>query len=122
MAVIIVTVVSITVIGAITIMISLILYSMSGWQRSLSAQSVAESLADDYLLRLIRDPQLTPAVNEGMDINGASATINHSPAQVPGQPHVLLIKGFSEGYIRTIQILYVVEDDEVRILSRRNIP
>lgn len=119
MAVIIVTVVSITVIGAITIMTTLILYSMSGWQESLNAQTVAESLADDYLLRLIRDPQITPALNEQMEVNGAVGYVTLTASQTVGQPNVLNFRGVSGDYVRTIRILYVVEDGYPRILSRQ---
>jgi hypothetical protein len=119
MAVIIITVVSITVIGAITILTSLILYSMMGWQNSLNAQIAVESMTDDIMLRLIRDPQMTPAPNEQMQLNGATATVALTTAQVTGQPNMLDIRGVSGDYVRNIRILYVIEEGGPRILSRQ---
>ncbi len=119
MAVIIITVVSITVIGAITILTSLILYSMLGWQRSLDAQIVAESMTDDLVLRLIRDPQMTPSPNESMEVNDAIATVEYFPAQVAGQPSVLKIRGTSGDYVRKTELLYVIENGKPHILSRQ---
>lgn len=121
MAVIIVTVVSITVIGAITIMTSLILYSMSGWRESVKAEAAATSLADDYLIRLIRDPELTPSPGEELQINGAIARVTYTPAQAEGQPHILMVRGTSGDYVRSIQILYAIENDEVILLSRQEV-
>jgi hypothetical protein len=121
MAVIIITVVSITVIGAITILTSLILYSMMGWQNSLNAQIAVESMTDDIMLRLIRDPQMTPTPNEQMQLNGATATVALTTAQVTGQPNVLDIRGVSGDYVRNIRILYVIEEGGPRILSRQEI-
>lgn len=119
LAVIIITVVSITVIGAITILTSLILYSMMGWQNSLNAQIAVESMTDDIMLRLIRDPQMTPAPNEQMQLNGATATVALTTAQVTGQPNMLDIRGVSGDYVRNIRILYVIEEGGPRILSRQ---
>lgn len=119
MAVIIITVVSITVIGAITILTSLILYSMLGWQNSLDAQIVAESMTDDLVLRLIRDPQMTPSPNEKMEINNATATVEYTPAQVIGQPNILKVLGTSGDYVRKIELLYIIENDQPHILSRQ---
>lgn len=119
MAVIIITVVSITVIGAITILTSLILYSMLGWQNSLDAQIVAESMTDDLVLRLIRDPQMTPSPNEKMEINNATATVEYTPAQVVGQPNILKVLGTSGDYVRKIELLYIIENDQPHILSRQ---
>jgi hypothetical protein len=121
MAVIIITVVSITVIGAITILTSLILYSMMGWQNSLNAQIAVESMTDDIMLRLIRDPQMTPTPNEQMQLNGATATVALTTAQVTGQPNSLDIRGVSGDYVRNIRILYVIEEGGPRILSRQEI-
>lgn len=121
MAVIIITVVSITVIGAITILTSLILYSMMGWQNSLNAQIAVESMTDDIMLRLIRDPQMTPTPSEQMQLNGATATVALTTAQVTGQPNVLDIRGVSGDYVRNIRILYVIEEGGPRILSRQEI-
>ena len=119
MAVIIITVISITVIGAITILTSLILYSMMGWQNSLNAQIAAESMSDDITLRLIRDPQMTPAPNEEMQLNGATAYVTLTAAQVTGQPSTLDIRGVSGDYVRKITILYIIEDGKPHILSRQ---
>ncbi len=119
MAVIIITVVSITVIGAITILTSLILYSMMGWQNSLNAQIAAESMSDDITLRLIRDPQMTPAPSEQMQLNGATSYVTLTTAQVTGQPNTLDIRGVSGDYVRKIKILYIVEDGKPHILSRQ---
>ncbi len=119
MAVIIVTVVSITVIGAITIMISLILYSMIGWQDSLKAQTAVDSLADDYIIRLIRDPALTPGPDEKLTVNDTTAYVDLVPAQTDGQPNVLTVHAASGNYVRTTQILYLVTDGETQILLRR---
>lgn len=121
MAVIIITVVSITVIGAITILTSLILYSMMGWQNSLNAQIVVESMTDDIMLRLIRDPQMTPIPDEQMQLNGAIATVALTPAQVTGQPNILDIRGVSGDYVRNIRILYIIEGGGPHILSRQEI-
>jgi hypothetical protein len=119
LAVIIITVVSITVIGAITILTSLILYSMLGWQNSLNAQIAAESMSDDITLRLIRDPQMTPAPSEQMQLNGATSYVTLTTAQVTGQPNTLDIRGVSGDYVRKIKILYIVEDGKPHILSRQ---
>jgi len=119
MAVIIITVVSITVIGAMTILTSLILYSMMGWQNSLNAQIAAESYLDDITLRLIRDPQMTPIPNEQMTINGAIASVTHTPPQTTGQPSSISVRGVSGEYVRNIKIQYIIEEGSLRILSRQ---
>lgn len=95
---------------------------MSGWQNSMNAQIAAESFTDDIILRLIREPNMTPAPGEQMEINGATAYVTHTPPQVTGQPTGLTIRGVSGDYVRNIKILYVVEDGKPHILSRQETP
>ena len=117
-AVIVITVVSITVIGAMVILVAIVLYSTLGWQRSGDALFVAESYADDYLLRLVRSPGLTPHPTESLELNNAIAypTLYQAPA---GQPNTLYVKGVAQGqYVRVIKLVYVVENGKVTVMSR----
>lgn len=117
MAVIIITVVSLTIIGATTILVSLILYSMSGWQHSIYAQIAAESIAEDTMLRLIRNPELTFSSDDTLEINGATARVFYTPPTESNQPHTIHARGTSGGYVRNIKIQYLILHGGPSILS-----
>ena len=121
MAVIIITVASITVIGAMTILVGIVSTSVYGWQDSLNALFVAESLTDDMMLRIVRNPSVSPSSNELMTLNGASAFASLLHAQTTNQPNILVIRGKAGNYTRSIQVLYIIENGKPKILSRREI-
>lgn len=119
-AVIIITVVSITVIGAMVVLVSLVLLSTVGWQKSADALFAAESYTDDYVLRLVRNPNTTPKPGEKFEINGATAypTLFGAPA---GQPNILFVQASAGGYSRSIRLVYVLEDGEIKIIDRSEV-
>jgi len=119
-AVIIITVVSITVIGAMVILVSLVLLSTVGWQKSADALFAAESYADDYVLRLVRNPNTTPRPGEKFEINGATAyqTLFGAPS---GKPNILFIQATAGGYSRSIRLIYILEDGEIKIIDRSEV-
>jgi hypothetical protein len=62
---------------------------------------------------------MTPAPNEEIHLNGATAYVTLTSAQVTGQPNALDIRGVSGDYVRKIKILYIIEDGRPHILSRQ---
>lgn len=121
MAVIIITVASITVIGAMTMLTSLVLYSVYGWQQSLHALMVAESLTDDIMLRIVRNPNLTIQPDEKFELNGAFAYPTLISAQTSGQPNALIVRGIAGDYVRSIRVLYILQNGSLEILTRQEI-
>ncbi|MFO0703459.1 MAG: hypothetical protein U0525_01915 [Patescibacteria group bacterium] len=119
-AVIIITVVSITVIGAMVILVSIVLLSTVGWQKSADALFVAESYADDYLLRLIRDPSLVVSPNDEFILNSSSAkaTIYKGNGALP---NILFIRGTSGSYSRLIRLVYTSENGKIDVLDRKEV-
>lgn len=119
-AVIIITVVSITVVGAMVILVSIVLLSTVGWQKSADALFTAESYADDYVLRLVRNPKLTPKPGEKLIMNDSVAypTLFSAPN---GQPNILFVQATSGGYSRSIRLIYVVNDGQVEIVDRSEV-
>jgi type II secretory pathway pseudopilin PulG len=92
--------------------------SVIGWQRSTDALLAAESAVDDYFLRLIRTPSLTPAPGEQLVMNHAQAYIEVTPASSPDQTHTLVATGVADEYVRRVFVHYVFENDSLRIISR----
>lgn len=117
-AVIIITVVSITVIGAMVILVSLILSSTLGWQRSADAIFAAESYTDDFILKLVRNPNQTPVVQDIEEwVNGSTIR----PVLYGGtkeKPSVLFVTAIVSGYSRTIRLIYTVDAGGIKILDR----
>lgn len=119
MAVIIIIVVSITLMGAMALLSGLVLQSIFAWRQNLDALFVAESMADDVLLKLVRDPTTEIDPNDVLNLNEANAyaTITHS--QQPGEPEMIVVKGVAGSYIRSIRIIYRVDNGKLQVLSRR---
>lgn len=118
MATIIITVVSTTIIGAMAILSNLALYSMYGWQQNLDALFAAESLADDVLLKLVRNPSLTLSPENVLNVGNAQATATIYHAQVSEQPEMIVVTGTSGSYVRKLRITYVIDNSKLQIISR----
>lgn len=119
MAAIVITTVSVTVIGAMAILSSLTLYSVYGWQQNLDALFAAESLADDVLLRLVRDPSVIISPENAFHVNNADAYATIYHGQQSNQPEMIVITGVSGSYVRKIRIVYVIEDNKLQVLARQ---
>lgn len=119
-AVVIVTMVSITVIGAMVVIVSLVLMSSISWQKSADALFVAESYTEDFLLRVVRDPSISPSDSEDFEINGASAKAKLYDAP-EGSPNVLFVVGSTGNYSRKIRLVYIVENGSVNVVLREEV-
>ncbi len=119
-AVVIITMVSITVIGAMVLIVSLVLMSSISWQKSADALFAAESYTEDFLLRIVRDPSTVPLEGENFVINGA--TVNAKLYEAPdGRPNVLFVVGTSGKYSRKIRLVYTVESGSINVILREEV-
>jgi hypothetical protein len=102
-------------------MISALTQSSAGALASTDALFAAQSTADDLILKLVRDPSITPAPGSSIQYPNAVGYPSLTPA-APPIPGVIVAQGVSGTYTRTIEVIYQLEDDgRVTVISRNEI-
>lgn len=119
-SVLILMLVAVTVLVAMASVTAAALLSLSGWRQSTDAIFAAESGADDFLYRVLRNPSVTPVGGTEMaSYPNASSYIFLTPG-AGNAPNTLITKGIAGNYIRIIKVQYTVDGDgRVTIITRQ---
>jgi len=91
------SVIAMAIISAATVLIVNSMYGTTSLERGSIAKQIAESGAENAILRLLRDPGYT---GETLPVGDGTATITVSGAN----PRVITSQGRSGDYLRTVQI------------------
>jgi hypothetical protein len=116
-AVIIITSVSIAVIGAMVVIVSIVMLDTLGWQKSAEAMLSAESYADDHILKTIRNPNLE--IENGSQVELLGSTIRPVLFKgLQGKKNVLFINSTKGSYTRTLRLVYTLTNGELVVIDR----
>ncbi len=118
-SVLIIMLVTVMILAAMVGLIAAILLSLSGWRQTTDSLLAAESVTDDMLIRLARNPSTTPAAGEALPFANATGYPFLTPAG-QSSPGTLIGRGVSGNYVRTIRVQYQFESDgRLTVLSRQ---
>ncbi len=112
------TVIGVTVTSAAVVM--LLVNSISGTklQQGDVAYEIAQSGADNSLIRLLRDPTYT---GETLAVGNGSATISVSGNGTIGSPFVILSKGTNGIFVREVQVTATYQNNLLTVSSRKEV-
>ncbi|HWY79798.1 MAG TPA: hypothetical protein VNW29_05580 [Candidatus Sulfotelmatobacter sp.] len=109
------TVIGITVTSAAVVMILVNSLSGTKQQQGDIAYNIAQSGAENGLLRLLRDPSYT---GETVTVGSGTATISVSGTGSTGNPYVILSKGVTGVFLREVQIMATYQNSLLTVTSR----
>jgi len=118
-SVMVIMLVTVMILAAMVGLIGAVLLSLNGWRQTTDSLMAAESVADDMLIRMARNPSTTPAVGEYLPFAYATGYPFLTPA---GQsaPGTIVGKGISGSYVRTVMVQYQFESDgRLTVISRQ---
>ncbi len=112
------TVIGVTVTSAAVVM--LLVNSLSGTKQQQGdvAYEVAQSGADNGLIRLLRDPTYT---GETLTVGNGSATISVTGSGTSGSPFVILSKGTNGIFVREVQVTATYQNNLLTVSSRKEV-
>jgi len=112
------TIIGVTVTSAAIVMI--LLNSLSGMkqQQGEIAYEIAESGADNGLIRLLRNPAYT---GETLPVGSGSATITVTGTGTSGSPYVILSKGTNGLFVREVQVTATYQNNLLTVSSRKEV-
>lgn len=111
-------IVGITITSAAIVMILVNSLSGTKQQQGDIAYDVAQSGAENGLLRLIRDPTYT---GETLPIGNGTATITVTGTGTSGNPYVILSKGTIGNFMREEQITATYQNSLLTVTSRQEV-
>jgi hypothetical protein len=112
------TVIGVTVTSAAVVM--LLVNSLSGTKQQQGdiAYKIAQSGADNGLIRLLRDPSYT---GETLSVGSGSATITITGSGTNGSPFVILSKGTNGIFVREVQVMATYQSNLLTVTSRKEV-
>jgi hypothetical protein len=112
------TVIGVTVTSAAVVM--LLVNSLSGTKQQQGdiAYEIAQSGADNGLIRLLRDPSYT---GETLSVGSGSATITITGSGTNGSPFVILSKGTNGIFVREVQVMATYQSNLLTVTSRKEV-
>ena len=112
------TIIGVTVTSAAVVMI--LLNSLSGMkqQQGEIAYEIAQSGADNGLIRLLRNPSYT---GETLPVGSGSATITVTGSGTSGNPYVILSKGTNGLFVREVQVTATYQNNLLTVSSRKEV-
>lgn len=113
------TVIATTVTTAAILMVYVNLQSGTRLQQGTVAYEISQSGAENSLIRLLRDPGYTGESN--LVIGSGTVDILVTGSGTTADPYVILSKGKVGNYLRQIQIRATYSDNQLIILSRKEI-
>lgn len=111
-------IVGITVTSAAVVMILVNSLSGTKQQQGDIALDVAQSGAENGLLRLIRDPSYT---GETLSTGGGTAVITVTGSGTSGSPYIILSKGTIGNFMREEQITATYQNNLLTVTSRQEV-
>ena len=112
------TIIGVTVTSAAVVMI--LLNSLSGMkqQQGEIAYEIAQSGADNGMIRLLRDPTYT---GETLPVGSGSATITVTGSGINGNPYIITSTGKNGIFTREVQITATYQNNLLSVSSRKEI-
>lgn len=118
-SVLVIMLVTVMILAAMVGLVGAVLLSLNGWRQTTDSLMAAESVTDDMLIRLARNPSTTPAAGEYLPFAYATGYPFLTPAG-QSSPGTLIGRGVSGNYVRTIKVQYQFESDgRLTIISRQ---
>jgi len=112
------TVIGVTVTSAAVAMVLVNSLGGTKQQQGEVAYEIAQSGADNGLLRLLRDPTYT---GETVMLGNGSATISVTGNGSVTTPFVILSKGATGTYLREVQVTATYQNSLLAVLSRKEV-
>jgi len=112
------TVIGITVTSAAVVMIMVNALSGTKQQQGEVAYEIAQSGAENGLIRLLRNPSYT---GETLPVGSGSATITVTGSGTSGNPYVILSKGTNGMFIREVQVMATYQSNLLTVTSRKEV-
>lgn len=112
------TIIGVTVTSAAVVMILVNSQSGTKQQQGEVAYEVAQSGADNGLIRLLRDPTYT---GEILPVGSGSATITASGSGTVGSPYIITSKGTNGIFMREVQVTATYQNNLLTVTSRKEV-
>ena len=112
------TVIGITVTSAAVAMIYVNSLSGTKQQQGEVAYEIAQSGAENGIIRLLRNPGYT---GETLPVGSGSATITVSGTGSSGNPYIILSKGTSGIFVREVQVTATYQNNLLTVTSRKEV-
>lgn len=111
-------IIGITITSAAIVMILVNSLSGTKQQQGEIAYEIAQSGADNGLIRTLRDPSYT---GETLPVGSGSATITKNGSGTIGNPYVIVSKGTNGNFVRTVEINATYQNNILVVTSRKEI-
>ena len=112
------TVIGVTVTSAAVVMILVNSLSGTKQQQGELAYEVAQSGAENGVLRLLRDPSYT---GETLTVGSSSATITATGSGTVNSPYIIVSKGTNGIFLRQIEVRATYINNTLSVTSRKEI-
>ena len=112
------TVIGVTVTSAAVVMIMVNALSGTKQQQGEIAYEIAQSGAENGMIRLLRNPNYT---GETLPVGGGSATITVTGSGTSGNPYVILSKGTNGAFIREVQVTATYQNNLLTVTGRKEV-
>lgn len=112
------TVIATTVTTAAIMVIAVNSLSGSKFQEGAIAYQIAQSGADEALIRLLRNPTYGGG---NLSVGSGSATITVTGTGTAADPYQILSKGQLRNFVKQIQLSAVYEDEQLEVLSQKEV-
>jgi len=112
------TIIGVTVTSAAVAMILVNSLSGTKQQQGEIAYEIAQSGAENGLIRLLRNPAYT---GETMPVGSGSATITVSGSGTSGNPFTILSKGINGIYVREVQLTATYQNNLITVTGRKEV-
>ena len=112
------TIIGVTVTSAAVVMILVNSLAGTKQQQGEVAYEIAQSGAENGLIRLLRDPIYT---GETLTVGNGTATITVTGSGTSGDPYVILSKGQNGIFIRKVEIQATYENNLLSVTSRKEV-
>lgn len=111
-------VIATTVTTAAILVITTNILSGSRFQEGTIAYQIADSGAENALIRILRDPSYA---GETLSVGSGSATIQVTGQGTSIDPYIVISRGQKGSYIKRVEVTAVYENDELDVISRKEI-
>jgi hypothetical protein len=112
------TIIGIAVSSAAIIMLLVNSLSEAKEQQGEIAYNIAQSGAENGLIRLLRDPTYN---GETLSVGGGTATITVSGSGTSGNPYIILSKGTTGSFLREVQVTATYQNNLLSVESRKEV-
>ncbi len=112
------TIIGVTITSTAVAMILVNSLSGSKQQQGEIAYEIAQSGAENALIRLLRNPSYT---SETLPVGSGTATITVTGSGTSGDPYIILSKGTTGIFIREVQVTATYQSNLLTVVSRKEV-